>query len=68
MRAVLSRLLCRQSLPILLPRRPQVREDALKKQPLGSRAETHAAIRTLLASLGDPFTRFLDPEQYAALR
>lgn len=47
---------------------PQVREDVLKKQRLGSRAETHAAIRTLLASLGDPFTRFLDPEQYAALK
>jgi hypothetical protein len=46
----------------------QVREDTLKKVPLGSRAETHAAIRALLASLGDPFTRFLDPQQYSALR
>lgn len=46
----------------------QVREDALKKTSLGSRAETHAAIRGLLASLGDPFSRFLDPDQYSALR
>ncbi len=46
----------------------QVREDAVKRTPLGSRADTHAAIRTLLASLGDPFTRFLDPDQYSALR
>ncbi|EFN57183.1 hypothetical protein CHLNCDRAFT_9114, partial [Chlorella variabilis] len=36
--------------------------------PMGSRAETHEAIRVLLASLGDPFTRFLAPEQYTALR
>lgn len=35
---------------------------------MGSREETHAAVRALLASLGDPFTRFLDPGQYAALR
>lgn len=35
---------------------------------MGSRDETYAAIRSLLASLGDPFTRFLSPEQYAALR
>ena len=47
---------------------PQVREDALKKAPLGSRQETHDAIRALLASLGDPFTRFLQPDQYSALR
>ncbi|KAI3434885.1 hypothetical protein D9Q98_002939 [Chlorella vulgaris] len=46
----------------------KVREDAVKRTPLGSRADTHAAIRTLLASLGDPFTRFLDPDQYSALR
>lgn len=45
----------------------KVREDALK-QKLGSREATYGAIRTLLASLGDPFTRFLVPEQYDALR
>ncbi|KAL4425371.1 hypothetical protein ABPG75_009387 [Micractinium tetrahymenae] len=46
----------------------KVREDALKKTPLGNRQETHDAIRALLASLGDPFTRFLAPDQYNALR
>ena len=35
---------------------------------MGTRDETYAAIRTLLASLGDPFTRFLSPDQYSALR
>lgn len=39
----------------------RVRERYLKDVPMRSRAETHAAIRTLLASLDDPFTRFLDP-------
>jgi carboxyl-terminal processing protease len=46
----------------------KVREDALKKEPMRNREETYAAIRRLLASLDDPFTRFLDPDQYAALR
>ena len=46
----------------------KVREDALKKQKLTNREETYTAIRALLASLGDPFTRFLAPEQYGALR
>jgi carboxyl-terminal processing protease len=46
----------------------KIREDALKKEKLGSREETYAAIKALLASLGDPFTRFLVPEQYSALR
>ena len=35
---------------------------------MANRQETYAAIRALLASLGDPFTRLLDPDQYAALR
>lgn len=46
----------------------KVREDTLKKEKMGSRAETYAAIKAMLASLGDPFTRFLEPDQYAALR
>lgn len=50
------------------PAEMQTREDALKKVPMGTREETYAAIRTLLASLGDPFTRFLSPDQYSALR
>ena len=46
----------------------KIREDSLKNQKLKSREDTYAAIRSLLASLGDPFTRFLIPEQYDALR
>ena len=46
----------------------KVREDALKAGSMRSRVETYASIRSLLASLGDPFTRFLEPEQYSALR
>jgi len=46
----------------------KVREDAVKKLKLTSREDTYSAIRSLLASLGDPFTRFLAPEQYSALR
>jgi carboxyl-terminal processing protease len=33
-----------------------------------SREETYAAVREMLASLDDPFTRLLDPEQYAAIQ
>lgn len=58
---------CR-ALPRPCARGPQVREEALKKAPMGNRQETHDAIRALLASLGDPFTRFLAPDQYNALR
>jgi hypothetical protein len=46
----------------------RVREEALKKVPMANREETYSAIRQLLASLDDPFTRFLEPGQYAALR
>jgi carboxyl-terminal processing protease len=47
----------------------KVREDALKKKgAFASRADTHAAIRALLKSLDDPYTRFLAPEQLSALR
>lgn len=35
---------------------------------MSSRQDTYAAIKTLLASLDDPFTRFLDPDQYNALK
>jgi C-terminal processing protease CtpA/Prc len=45
----------------------KVREDALKGK-LTTREDTYAAVRQLLASLGDPFTRFLDPDQYGNLR
>lgn len=46
----------------------KIREDSLKKVPMSSRKDTYAAIKGLLASLNDPFTRFLDPDQYGALR
>ena len=40
----------------------------MKRPPPATRAETYASIKALLGTLGDPFTRFLDPDQYAALR
>ena len=46
----------------------KIREDAMKNLKLTSREDTYTAIKSLLASLGDPFTRFLGPEQYSALR
>jgi carboxyl-terminal processing protease len=44
-----------------------VRQKALKK-PLRDRSQTYEAIQEMLASLDDPFTRFLQPEQYRSLR
>nr|WP_199309211.1 MULTISPECIES: carboxyl-terminal processing protease CtpA [unclassified Limnothrix] len=44
-----------------------IREKALKK-PLRDRTETYGAIQEMLAVLGDPFTRFLSPEQYRSLQ
>jgi carboxyl-terminal processing protease len=46
----------------------QVKEDYLKKVPMANRQQTYDAIRQLVASLDDPFTRFLEPERLAALR
>lgn len=46
----------------------QERERALKKEQMGSRDETYAAIRKTLALLDDPFTRLLEPARYAALK
>jgi carboxyl-terminal processing protease len=37
-------------------------------QPLPDRAAAYAAIRQMLASLNDPYTRFLPPEQYRSLQ
>ncbi|KGF73767.1 carboxyl-terminal protease [Neosynechococcus sphagnicola sy1] len=45
----------------------QVRQQALK-QPLGDREAAYAAIQTMLASLDDPFTRLLRPDQYRSLQ
>lgn len=35
---------------------------------MGDRQQTYDAIRRMVALLDDPFTRFLEPEQYAAMR
>lgn len=35
---------------------------------MGDRDETYDAIRRMLARLDDPFTRFLEPARYAALK
>lgn len=44
-----------------------VRQNALEK-PLKDREATYSAIRTMLQSLDDPFTRFLSPEEYRSLK
>ncbi|HEY9872529.1 MAG TPA: S41 family peptidase, partial [Candidatus Obscuribacterales bacterium] len=44
-----------------------VREKALK-QRLENREAAYASIQKMLASLDDPFTRFLKPEQYRSLQ
>ena len=45
----------------------QLRSDLLKKSFAGS-AESYEAIRGMLASLNDPYTRFLDPKQFKEMR
>nr|WP_234300915.1 carboxyl-terminal processing protease CtpA [Sphaerospermopsis aphanizomenoides] len=44
-----------------------VRQQALKK-PLPNDQAAYSAIQKMLKSLDDPFTRFLDPEQYRSLQ
>lgn len=44
-----------------------VRQTALKK-PLETRDQTYDAIQEMLATLDDPFTRFLRPSQYRSLQ
>ncbi|MEC4985820.1 MAG: S41 family peptidase [Oscillatoria sp. PMC 1068.18] len=44
-----------------------VRQNYLKK-PLQKREDTYTAIEEMLASLDDPFTRLLRPEQYRSLQ
>ncbi len=44
-----------------------VRQKVLQK-PLQNQQATYEAIQTMLKSLDDPFTRFLDPEQYRSLQ
>ena len=45
----------------------QLRRDLLKKSFAGS-AESYEAIRGMLASLNDPYPRFLDPKQFKEMR
>ena len=45
----------------------KMREKYVKK-PLRDRDETYTAIEEMLATLDDPFTRLLRPEQYRSLR
>jgi carboxyl-terminal processing protease len=45
----------------------KLREKLIKK-PLRDREETYTAIEEMLASLEDPFTRLLRPEQYHSLQ
>ncbi|OMO95310.1 hypothetical protein COLO4_16000 [Corchorus olitorius] len=44
------------------------RENALRTEPMNNREETYTAIRKMLATLNDPFTRFLEPEKFKSLR
>lgn len=46
----------------------RVRENTLKNRKLITREDTHEEIKSMLKSLDDPFTRFLEPEQYQALK
>ena len=44
-----------------------VRQKALQ-QPINNREQTYGAIQKMLASLDDPFTRLLKPDQYRSLQ
>ncbi|XP_050372317.1 carboxyl-terminal-processing peptidase 2, chloroplastic [Argentina anserina] len=44
------------------------RENALRNEPMNNREETYMAIKKMLATLEDPFTRFLEPEKFNSLR
>ncbi|XP_073126273.1 carboxyl-terminal-processing peptidase 2, chloroplastic isoform X1 [Henckelia pumila] len=44
------------------------RENALRNEPMNTREETYAAIRKMVATLDDPFTRFLEPKKFKSLR
>ncbi|BBG92602.1 Peptidase S41 family protein [Prunus dulcis] len=44
------------------------RENALRNEPMNTREETYMAIKKMLATLEDPFTRFLEPEKLKSLR
>ncbi|KAK6265541.1 hypothetical protein QUC31_016378 [Theobroma cacao] len=44
------------------------RENALRNEPMNNREETYMAIKKMLATLDDPFTRFLEPEKFKNLK
>ncbi|XP_073025887.1 carboxyl-terminal-processing peptidase 2, chloroplastic [Primulina eburnea] len=44
------------------------RENALRNEPMNTREQTYAAIRKMVATLDDPFTRFLEPKKFKSLR
>jgi len=46
----------------------RVREEAVKRTSMETRSEAYAAVRAALASLGDPYTRFLTPDEAEALQ
>ena len=46
----------------------QLREKFIKDEDLSDTRATYKTIRKALATLNDPFTRFLEPPQFAALR
>eukprot|EP00894_Picocystis_sp_ML_P001072 jgi/Pico_ML_1/51589/g2587.t1 len=46
----------------------QERDRTLKQVRMATREDTYAAIRGSLASLGDPFTRAIEPKRYDAMR
>ena len=46
----------------------QLREKYVKDEDLSDTKATYRTIRKALATLNDPFTRFLEPQQFAALR
>ena len=42
----------------------RTRERFLKRSSMGSSEQSHSAIRELVSTLDDPFTRFLEPSEY----
>jgi carboxyl-terminal processing protease len=43
-------------------------EDSYYQKPSSEREMTYAAIRGMLASLGDPYTQFFDPDEYRRMQ
>ncbi|XP_010538514.1 PREDICTED: carboxyl-terminal-processing peptidase 1, chloroplastic isoform X2 [Tarenaya hassleriana] len=45
----------------------QKKKEDLLSSPIRSRSKAHEVIRTMLAGLGDPYTRFLSPEEFSRM-